>query len=140
MLLLTGFRPSSDPNGPAKENAQSVTVPFKGKSFLDLNSGAGRGEATHLGRFTAEGQDNYDNFPFITGSATLTAANGDQLYVTHSGMAQPVGDGVLRVDLTATITSGTGRFAGATGSYETIGFLDQNLGTASATFEGVISY
>ena len=76
---------------------------------------AAQGHATHLGRFTATAVVDVD---LVTGNAqgpwTLTAANGDQLFLTMAavpGRAENQGIGSFQV------TGGTGRFAGATGYY-----------------------
>jgi hypothetical protein len=47
--------------------------------------------------------------------------------------------GVLYIEETATITGGTGRFAGATGSFTCERFFDTIAGTTIGSFEGTIS-
>jgi len=100
------------------------------------------GTATHLGRFsgrlTAEVTGNT-----ATGTFTFTAANGDQLSGTF------VGEGVFMPPNTvtrterATIENGTGRFAGATGTFTMVTVDTINLATGKATghgsFEGRIN-
>jgi len=46
---------------------------------------------------------------------------------------------VVRIVEEATITGGTGRFAGATGSFTTVRLYDPVAGTTSGSFEGTIS-
>jgi hypothetical protein len=73
-------------------------------------SADGQGTATHLGKSTFH-NDVVCSSPDClnaTSSITIVAANGDK--VTASGLI------VNRVNV-ATITGGTGRFAGATGSF-----------------------
>lgn len=93
------------------------------------------GTATHLGRTTFETQHCTPLGDQITGGTeTLTAANGDQIFVTYSGNAPfNLGTsvpGVTVIDMSGpfTIVGGTGRFDGASGS-----------GTMNATvlFEGL---
>jgi hypothetical protein len=75
------------------------------------------GNATHLGKFT------YD-FPHVVdrtlrpsigiGSATFTAANGDQVFADIVGEATLIVPGLLSGVEHGAITGGTGRFEGAT--------------------------
>jgi hypothetical protein len=76
----------------------------------------GGGTASHLGRFTFD-STHVVNFIDLTGSGTasLTAANGDQLTGELHGVASPRDAGVFHIVETLTITGGTGRFAGASG-------------------------
>ena len=56
--------------------------------------------------------------PFIlAGTATFTAANGDEIYTSFTGTSTPAEQGMLNVVMTHTITGGTGRFQNATGSF-----------------------
>jgi hypothetical protein len=48
----------------------------------------------------------------------VEAASGDMLNASFTGALAPNADGNLEGILPATITGGTGRFAGATGSYQ----------------------
>jgi hypothetical protein len=135
--------------------ARSVTageqVPFKGslegdvthspQPPLDFVLVEGEGEATHLGRYTFE-------FPHVvntttrtaTGTYEFTAANGDMLTADVVGRAMPTGTpGVLAIVEVATITGGTGRFAGATGSFTVERLFDTVDQTTTGSFEGTIS-
>ena len=79
----------------------------------------GRGNATQLGQFTEEG-DFFVNFLFLSGCGTevLTAANGDTVNAAGCGQATPTAHpGVVSIEEQMVITGGTGRFAGATGSF-----------------------
>ena len=98
------------------------------------------GNATHLGRFTLDIPHvvNRANRTAI-GSYEFTAANGDMVYADFTGLATPIGGGVLYIVEVATITGGTGRFAGATGSFTTERWFDTIAGTTSGYFEGTIS-
>jgi hypothetical protein len=127
-----------------KENLHTKSVPFKGKSTLsfDFANGlvTGTGTGSHIGRFTSVAMDDLSNFPEITSTGTFTAANGDEISFTQNGTAQDLGNGILHGDFNATITGGTGRFAGATGNFVNHVFVNENLATGSAEFEGTISY
>ena len=142
LLLFTGFRKESSPNSIQKGNTIRKTVPFKGKGTVDISSGVptGTAEATHLGRITGTVQDDDSGFPVITGTFTMIAANGDEIFGTHIGYAQELGNGMLHLDFENTITGGTGRFAGATGFFETHVLVNEITGKGSDTFEGTISY
>ena len=63
-----------------------------------------------------------------TGAATFTAANGDTLTTTVVGRATPTTPGVLSIVEDYTITGGTGRFAGATGTFTLQSTLDPDNG------------
>jgi hypothetical protein len=100
------------------------------------------GEATHLGNFTLEipHKVNRDTRTAI-GSYEFTAANGDTLTADFTGKSSPTETpGVLYIVETATITGGTGRFAGATGSFTCERLFDMVTGTTIGSFEGNISY
>jgi hypothetical protein len=134
--------------GPAAAQQQ---VPFKGSfegdvtvtplapPFLQVDVEA-MGKATHLGKFTLDIPHvvNRANGTAI-GSYEFTAANGDTVFADFTGQATPIGGGVLYIEETATITGGTGRFAGATGSFTVERWFDTIAGTTIASFEGTIS-
>ena len=55
----------------------------------------------------------FDNFPLVTGTPTITAANGDQIFTTFSGsVVVPMKMVIFLVTNNNIITGGTGRFAG----------------------------
>ena len=134
--------------GPAPAGEQ---VPFKGSfegdvtvtplapPFLQVDVEA-MGKATHLGKFTLDIPHvvNRANGTAV-GSYVFTAANGDTLTANFTGVAVPSAPGVLYIEETATITGGTGRFAGATGSFSSERLYDTIAGTTEGSFEGTIS-
>jgi len=103
----------------------------------------GTGHATHLGRFTVV-EPHRVNLETATGVSTYTfvAANGDTLTASGTASATPTDvPNVLLVVENATITGGTGRFAGATGEF-TIERLQTTTAeeiTVSCTITGTIS-
>jgi len=139
VLALGGPAPAGEP------------VPFKGRfegdvtvtpapPFLEVDVEA-MGRATQLGRFTLD-------IPHEVNPATrtaagyyeFTAANGDKVYAEFTGVAMPTAiPGVLYIEETATITGGTGRFAGATGSFISERWYDTVALTTVGSFEGTIS-
>jgi len=126
-------------------------VPFKGTyASLESQSGGtfpvflqvldGSGNATHLGRFTVEAQWHVN---VLTkgglGMFTLTAANGDTLIGTATGMAAVI-EGLAYITETCVITGGTGRFAGATGAFVTARVLTLASPPGSAPEESTASF
>lgn len=145
-LQMTGVLLTAAFAGPAAAGQQ---VPFKGSvqavesydvqfptMFVDTT---GSGEATHLGRFTVtwEFTVNLLNGAGI-GSAHFIAANGDSVFTESLGQGEPTSTpGINRVVEAHTITGGTGRFAGATGSF-TLERLASMTGITAGFFKGSI--
>jgi len=74
------------------------------------------------------------------GTYQFVAANGDRLTASFSGQATPtLAPGVLAIVETATITGGTGRFAGATGSFSCMRLFNTVTGKTTGSFAGTIS-
>ena len=101
----------------------------------------GTGDATQLGHFTEEGDFTVNVLTLHgTGSEVFTAANGDTLNATGEGQATPTATpGVLSIVEHLTITGGTGRFAGATGSFTRQRVLDGATGSSTGSLVGTIS-
>lgn len=113
-------------------------VPFKGALQGTDKDGAlnfpilqvftnGAGTGTHLGEFSYS-QENAVNVTNGTGTGSIhwIAANGDTIDTTFTAVGGPtdapplcpgLGDTFLRIMEMHTITGGTGRFAGAKGSF-----------------------
>jgi len=138
--------------GPAAAERQEKQVPFRGQlegvatvspltpPFVSINIEGG-GNATHLGKFEV-------SIPHVTnrsngtaiGTYEFTAANGDTLTADFTSQVTPTDvPGVFSDVITATITGGTGRFAGATGSFVAYRVADHVTGIVSDSFEGTIS-
>jgi hypothetical protein len=100
----------------------------------------GWGVATQLGHFTVSIPHLVNQATRIaTGTYTFTAANGDTLTADFSGLATVIGPGVLSVAETGTITGGTGRFDGASGSFTTERTFIIATGVTTGSFAGSIS-
>jgi len=99
------------------------------------------GNATHLGRFTGTAEFVLDVCNLTTvGSYVFTAANGDSISGPFVGSLTPTDvPGVFDNTESAFITGGTGRFAGATGTFNLGGQVNLNTGAFSFPFEGTIS-
>jgi hypothetical protein len=102
-------------------------VPYKGKEvgvvtlvavqlpFIHRRSVA-EGEATHVGHYTLTTDIVVDvRFGTATSVVTFTAANGDMLFLDSDGHVDPTD--VTKTVANYTVTGGTGRFEGATGSF-----------------------
>jgi len=100
----------------------------------------GSGNATQLGLFTMSFQGEV----FIptssgTGTGTLVAADGSSLYADVLGQGTPTENpGIISIVEMWTITGGTGRFAGATGTVTVERVVNQATLTSSGTISGTI--
>jgi hypothetical protein len=105
-----------------------------------------KGTATHLGGFTATSEDLVDTATNTgTGTLRFVASNGDELFARTIGREDRfVPPNVSFVTFVATITGGTGRFEGASGTFtihqvETIDFASSSA-TGSGEFSGHINF
>jgi hypothetical protein len=108
--------------------------------FVSVNI-EGSGQATHLGHFEVSIPHvaNRSNGRAV-GTYLFTAANGDTLTADFISQSTPTDvPGVISVAVTATITGGTGRFAGATGSFVGDRVADTVHGIVTESFDGTIS-
>jgi hypothetical protein len=137
--------------------AAQKQVPFKGtiqaqdtdKGFTSpgmfLVESNGTGIATLLGRFTFNLETTINDTNLTdTGIAHLTAANGDTIDATYTSLmpaeltATP--DGVVfSIKEVYTITGGTGRFAGAQGSFIVDRVADPQKFVTFGSFSGSIT-
>ncbi len=118
---------------------------------LDITA---EGNATRLGKSTFQ-SDSWVNIttplPFPqTGNITFTAANGDKLYASFIGNANPyvcnevedctdfVGNFVFGEWLGGVPMDGTGRFEGATGGGTYYGSANNTIAQGQITFDGVL--
>ena len=138
--------------GLAAPVAAGELVPFQGRLEGDVTRTPvdethvlvdieAEGTATQLGHFTLEVPHLVNTTTrTATGYYVFTAANGDTLTAEFRGRAGPSGiPGVVRIVEEATITGGTGRFEGATGSFTAVRLYDPVAGTTIGSFEGTIS-
>jgi hypothetical protein len=135
---------------------KAIDRPLRGRSTgintVNLQSGAATyessGHLSHLGAVTNAGIQTISfigNTIRFTGTGTTVASNGDELFATFSGTATVTS--AAAATTVNTITGGTGRFAGATGTFRvtsvskpisTVGPVE-TFATTSTT-EGSISY
>jgi hypothetical protein len=98
------------------------------------------GTASGLGSFSVQVPHLVNQATRIgAGSYIFTAANGDTLTAEFSGEATLVAPGILSVHETATISGGTGRFAGAIGSFTVDRTFYLSTGETVGSFAGTIS-
>lgn len=103
-------------------------------------NGTGSGNATQLGLYTMSYQAQV-NIPTLAGStsATLVAADGSSLFAQGTGQGTLTATpGIVSIVETYTITSGTGRFEGASGSFIVKRVLNRATGMSSGTIHGTI--
>lgn len=138
-------------NGSPTSPSPAQPLPFQGSldgvdtdvvSFPILSVHlAGGGTGTQIGKYTAvfdfTANLQTPDVPAV-GTFTLTASNGDTIAGTLSGRAQ-IADGIATVVESMTITGGTGRFAGATGSFTVRRTAVQATGVTSGSFDGTIT-
>jgi hypothetical protein len=74
-----------------------------------------------------------------TGFGHLIAANGDSIYTTITGSSDLTTPGLTRITEIDTITGGTGRFAGAQGSFTVERLVNQATGFTSGSLHGTIT-
>ncbi|HSJ24756.1 MAG TPA: hypothetical protein VK929_08825 [Longimicrobiales bacterium] len=96
---------------------------------------------SHLGKSTVV-SDKVINLMAGTQDAemVITAANGDMLYLSGSGTNAMVAPGQVAFRVELTITGGTGRFTGATGTVLSQGTADLATAQAKLSMAGTISY
>jgi len=101
----------------------------------------GSGAATHLGRYSYSAIECFDpGTGGFAGAPMLIAASGDRITGTYVGTVAPTGDpDVIRYDEVVTITGGTGRFAGATGELQVVGWANLATGEYTQVLTGTMS-
>jgi hypothetical protein len=145
-FTLIGTATAGKPMVPFKGQSSGVvtTVGFDPELGVVSAHGEGQGEATHLGRFTVTADVSIyvltPNFVVI-GNWTYVTANGDKLFAHGIGSA---GADPLHGVGSFTITGGTGRFKGASGSFQqiiTFAFPGADVNPYSEVlYNGTISY
>lgn len=122
------------------EGASTVTFDPPPSPFFTVLL-RGTGNATLLGRFTMEAPHRVNTGTGgAIGAVAFTAANGDVLTADFTGASSPTATpGVFAIVETATITGGTGRFAGATGSFIVERLVDLGTLLTTGSFAGTIS-
>jgi len=100
----------------------------------------GTGIGTLLGQFTftqtvvVDFTNGHD-----TGTARWFAANGDSISTAITGSGQAIEPNLFKIEEVHTITGGTGRFAGAQGSFTVKRLASGTTFLTSGSYEGTIS-
>ena len=133
--------------------AAQSQVPFKGAmqgNDVDtpgpspgtvVTTTSGTGVATNLGQFSFTQQVTVNPATFTdTGSVHWVAANGDSIDTTLTGSIElTTTPGVFSITEVHTITGGTGRFAGAQGSFTVERLASAVTFLTSGSFHGTIT-
>lgn len=99
----------------------------------------GTGNATHLGRFILSADFTVTRATGnATGTATWTAANGDEIFVNVVGHGDIFVFPTVVITETHTITGGTGRFADASGTIRISRSANILTGVSSGSLSGEI--
>jgi hypothetical protein len=155
VAVACGGEATRTPTSPSNAGGTALTeakagseLPFRGTlqatetiaSANDpMNHLMGSGSATHLGRFTLRADFTVDPATATAvGTAVWTAANGDQIFATVTGRAVVTFPNAAIVE-THTITGGTGRFAGASGTLMLERSLNLLTNISSASITGTIN-
>jgi len=100
----------------------------------------GTGIATHVGQFSFTQTWTVDvTTGILTGTAQWFAANGDSISTTIKGSGEMIEPGVFKITDVNTITGGTGRFAGARGSFTMTKLASAVTFLTSGSFDGSIT-
>jgi len=135
----------------AVPGAAQNLIPFKGaiqgqETHIETlpivtANGSCTGIATVVGQLSLTYQDTIDvRTATGTGVAQMVAANGDNIYLTNTGSADLVTKpGFAIITEIYTIRGGTGRFAGAQGSFSLDRSVNLATGFTSGSFHGTIT-
>jgi hypothetical protein len=146
LVALTLASPNAG-SAPQSEGDNPKERPYQGTMIVSLTARAfpcfefaAAGRLSHLGNSTVTLSHCFVSPLCVEGSATIIAANGDELYTTYEQCIVG-GDGSFSyVEGTYTITGGTGRFEGASGSGTQKSVFNNVTGSGVATVDGTIVY
>jgi hypothetical protein len=142
LFLLLGTIPVSAVERPFALNGAGVATLIVNEQGIPAGAVAtGSGTATHLGRWTVTGNPKYtpdaNGVLHSSGEATITAANGDKLYVQIDGILDPM---ALTDQGQFYFMGGTGRFENASGSANFLVSINPLTGGFELTVVGKINY
>jgi hypothetical protein len=131
---------------PGTEGQCAAFLPVLASAFIRID---GECTVSHLGRTNVTAiqqllfEFDQNGVPIVTSlrnCSTLTAANGDTLAHTTTGVVAPAGPEDVSFTGPMTFTGGTGRFADASGSATFNGTASLATNTGAFSFEGTIAY
>lgn len=126
---------------PIAGRCELTVAPLPSSPPLIRQTDTGTCQFSHLGRTQLEGVLEIDLATGTQrGERTLTAANGDELYMVVVGTSAPSGPGLVSFQATYTLLGGTGRFANATGQGRGEGTANLVTRRTWSTFDGWIVY
>jgi hypothetical protein len=144
--------PSTAISGTAATDAKGGSaLPFTGTlestervesagATADVRHLDGTGHATHLGRFALSADFTVTRATGnATGTATWTAANGDEIVASVVGHGDILVFPTVTIAETHTITGGTGRFANASGTIRISRSANIVTGVSSGSLSGDIN-
>ena len=142
LFLLLGTIPVSAVERPFALSGTGVATLIVNESGIPIGAiPTGSGTATHLGQWTVTGNVNYtpdaNGVLHSSGTATITAANGDKVQIEIEGILDPVAgmdQGIFH------IVGGTGRFENASGDANFVVQLNPLTGGFDLTVVGKINY
>lgn len=120
----------------------TTTIQLSGTPPIQSARSAGAGTATHLGKTIFEGISTV-NFAIqpvqLNGTATLIAANGDEIYTSFTGTTINEA-GMAKGSFVHVVTGGTGRFSDVNGLLRATSSHSMATQTGTLSFEGEIDY
>ncbi|HMH22827.1 MAG TPA: hypothetical protein VK563_13670 [Puia sp.] len=146
-VILASVASCQKPNNHIKK-----TVPLKAEFTTvstilqagppELDSIAGQGTGTPVGKSSFVAHAQFDASNKLTGIIVATAENGDQFFANIQGHDPEFDDatGAITLHFQATIAGGTGKYAGATGSFAGIAHESIYNAAGSASWDGTITF
>ncbi|QDT53593.1 hypothetical protein Pan44_16150 [Caulifigura coniformis] len=126
--------------GTAVQTTTTEPLPEGGEVTTTETTLEGKGNGTHLGRYTMEASSVTSSDPTAdTSDLVFIAANGDEVYATFTGESVTGSDGLVDSELQAIIVGGTGRFATSTGYFTFKLTTDPETGKSAGSYNGKIS-
>ena len=118
---------------------QDFDIGFTNTTVTVLTVGTGIG--TLVGQFSFTQTVTVDfTTATSTGTARWSAANGDSISTTITGSGEVIEPGLFRIEDVHTITGGTGRFAGAQGTFTVNRLASGVTFLTSGSYEGTITH
>ena len=104
-------------------------------------TGVGKSTELDISKFVAVSTQNTGTPPpfKLSGTSTFYADNGDVFDATFTGTSTPNADGTMTVEITSTITGGTGKFEHSSGTVVGKTIVDPKKPTASIHCKGNIT-
>ena len=107
----------------------------------ELDSIAGQGTGTPIGRSSFITHAKFDTDYNLTGMIATTTANGDKFFASITGNAPNIDEnGNITLHFDAIINGGTGKFAGASGNFKGVAHESTVKPGGTAIWDGTITY